>query len=96
MAFEIDTGVTWQHRSGFGDARMDAILDGLPADAPQSQIDSAIYGYAIGYLREPKRLDTVRRHLLVLWPMILPLAEREPHLFDSILNEFSERASMLA
>ena len=92
MPFEIDTGVS-QWAGMRGDPVLDGILDSLPADAPQSLIDSEIYQHALGHIRQPKRLETARRHLCGMWHLIAPLAERDPDHFDLILNEYAERAS---
>lgn len=96
MTFTIETGSPVAHVYGLDHCTvlMQAVRDGLPEDATQAQIDDMVCQYVIGDLRAPKTMQTVRNHLLRYWPLIAPLASREPDLFDSILNEFSERASL--
>jgi hypothetical protein len=90
--FEIDTGTrTHAPQIDRVEGIMFAVLDGLPEGATQAQIDDAIIQQVFGSLREPKRSDTVRRRLLQLWPLIAPLAEREPAQFDAILLEYLDR-----
>lgn len=77
----------------FGGAQtvMDGILDSLPADARQEDIDAAVLSVARAMIRGPKRADTVRRRLVSIFPMIAPLAERDPEAFDEVLIEALER-----
>jgi hypothetical protein len=95
---KIDTGVS---PAGIAptldkvEAILDGVLDSLHADATQEQIDAAVVLVLLGYVRGPKKAETVRRRIVQLWPLIAPLAEREPHLFDSVLNEFCEVVSTL-
>lgn len=99
-AFHIDTGTGGSAgHIGQIDKRsiiMDAVLDGLPEFASQSQIDAALTLAVLGELRTPRSMKTVRRRLLTFWPLIAPLAEREPALFDQILTEFAETSTELA
>jgi hypothetical protein len=92
--FEIDTGDNFARnpmRMDHNEALLDAVLDALPEDATQAQIDDALVQAIFGQLRKPKRADTVRRHLCRMWPLIAPLAEREPEQFDAIIMEFLDR-----
>lgn len=100
-AFDFDTApepTAWRDPERVSDYSIcDQVLnsakDGLPEHATQAQIDGAVYGLVLGILRKPRTMATVRRKLRQMWPAIAPLADREPDLFDSILNEFAERAS---
>lgn len=74
---------------------LEAAIDSLPLGATQAQIDGRIVQTIVGELRGPKRLETVRRRFLQLWPLIAPLAEREPEQFDAILLEFAELTTSL-
>jgi len=92
--FEIDTGDSFARnpmRMDHNEALLDAVLDALPEDATQAQIDSALVQAITGQLRTPKRAATVRRHLCRMWPLIASLAEREPEQFDAIIMEFLDR-----
>jgi len=74
---------------------LDMARDSLPEDATQAQIDDMVVQYIIGDLRRPKRLATVRSHLVRYWTLIEPLAYREPDLFDQIMLEYAELATAL-
>jgi hypothetical protein len=97
-SFQIDTGVDEAPRCiRFGklDSMAWDILEALPQDPTQAQIDGMIAQIVMGELREPKRLDTVRRRLTALWPIIAQTALTSPDTFDEILIEYAERASSL-
>lgn len=99
MTFTIDTGsaaTAHGYSLDHVELLLQSVKDELPQDATQSQIDDLICQYVIGDLRQPKRLETVRNHLLRYWPLIAPLAGREPDLFDQILLEFCDRVSSLS
>lgn len=99
MPFVIDTGETYRiHAAGVGgkvDVITMGVLDSLPADATQEQVDAATIEVILGRLYEPRTLDTMRRQLLQLWPLMSGLAQTEPAQFDAILTEYVERASEL-
>lgn len=97
MTLIIDTGDTYrpEYRINRVEGISDAIIDSLPPTATQAQVDDATAQIVTGELRQPKQLKTVRRRLCQLWPLIEPLAEREPDMFDAILLEFSDRATSL-
>ena len=82
----------------FKEAVMDTILDSVPPGldqvAAQRFIDAAILRHALSEITGPKKLDTARRHLLSMWPMIAPLAVRSPADFDAILLEYAERSTV--
>ncbi len=98
MTFTIETGVFDSPApNAFQIDRVQSLLemvdDALPDDAPQSARDSLIIQAITGELRKPKTMETVRRTLIRYWPLIVPLAEREPDQFDAILLEFAERTN---
>lgn len=98
MTFTIDTGsADTAHGYSLDHVQLllQSVRDELPADATQAQIDDLLAQYIIGDLRQPAVLETVRGHLLRYWPLIAPLAGREPQLFDSILSEYVERTTVL-
>ena len=81
MTFQIDTGTpqrAWNplQIDRCGEIRAIAV-DSLPEDATQAQIDGAIALAVMGDLHTPKRLDTVRRHLMALMPLIAELLRFE-------------------
>jgi hypothetical protein len=80
---------------GFVQGIMDGVLDSLPDNAPQHIIDDKIAQAITGVLRGPKTLATVRRKFVALWPLIAPLAERQPQEFDAILLEYLDRQQTL-
>lgn len=93
MTFTIDTGAP----SGLQlfqidrvDGLMQGVLDGLPDNATQAQIDDKVAQVILGELRKPKRSETVRRALIRFWPAISDMAERDPALFDQIILEFAD------
>lgn len=96
MSFDVDTG---QDRAWFQqdvcEIISNAVADALSEDASQAQVDDLAAQMIIGDLRGPKTLKTVRAHMLRLWPLIAPLADREPELFDQIILEFAEIATSL-
>lgn len=95
MPLEIDTGTkeqtAWQPDKV--QLLLDSVRDELPETATQTQIDGKVVEYIVGDLRAPKRLETKRRHLVQYWPLIAPLAVREPEQFDSLILEFAELVS---
>lgn len=97
MSFLIDTGPEplraprWDRCQVIADAAADAAGDG----ATQAQIDAQLVTTILGELRGPKRAATVRAHFAQLWPLIAPLADREPEQFDAIILELAERLTSL-
>jgi nucleotide-binding universal stress UspA family protein len=93
----IDTGPEplraprWSRCEVIADAAADAAGDG----ASQAQIDAHIVTTILGELRGPRKAETVRRHFVGLWPIIAPLADREPEQFDAIILELADRLSSL-
>lgn len=98
MRFTIETGITsTAHGYSLDHVQLllQSVRDELPEDATQAQIDDLLVQYITGDLRQPKTAKTVRGHLLRYWPLIAPLASREPELFDAVLLEFCDRVSSL-
>jgi hypothetical protein len=96
--FEIDTGNTEPARLlsvGMVQGLMDGVMDSLPENAPQDMIDDKLAQAVMGILRGPKTLATVRGKLVALWPLIAPLAERQPEQFDAIILEYLDRQQTL-
>lgn len=98
MNFQFDTGdatLGMMPRMDHLQTMSDGILDSLPADATQAQIDAATVAAILGALRTPKTMQTVRRHFLRYWPLIAPLAHSDPAGFDEIITAFAERSTEL-
>jgi hypothetical protein len=88
LSFKIETGVTTGPSFGFDrEAVMTAALDSLPPDAPQQDIDRKLYYIIRQMLHKPRKAETVRRAFLANLHIIVPLAERDPPIFDQIIEE---------
>lgn len=81
---------------GMNDVLMDCVMDSLPENATQAQIDDMLVQVIMGILRKPRTLATVRRKLVSLFPILKGIAEREPAQFDAILLEYLDRQQTLA
>jgi hypothetical protein len=99
--FQIDTGLggdrlAWV-RIDRSDGLLCGVMDSLPPDATQAQIDAAMVSMILSELRTPRTLKTVRRRLLQLWPLFAELAQEhsEPAQADAILIEYAERVTEL-
>lgn len=93
MTFQIDTGhapISDMFRIDRMDGLMQGVLDGLPHDATQAQVDDRVAQAILGELRKPKKPETVRRALIRFWPAISELADRDPAMFDQIILEFAD------
>lgn len=95
MTFVIDTGDTVAIHTSIG------YLDGI-AEAIEQMVDGnearrvgATVQIVTAELRKPKRLDTVRRRWMSLWPVICPLAETYPAGFDELFLEYADRVTSL-
>lgn len=93
MGFEIEPASTGPRVTFGKDILMDGILDALPANAPQHDIDRALFDAVRRDLHKPVKADTVRKHVLMHWHLIAPLVEREPTLFDAIIEEIHSALS---
>lgn len=93
MTFVIDTGanpVSQMFRIDRMDGLLQGVLDGLPDNPTQAQIDDKVAQAVMGELRKPKKAETVRRALIRFWPAISEMAERDPAIFDQIILEFAD------
>lgn len=94
--FQIDTGMDTPTapRFGFGrDIFMDGVLDSLPPNAPQHDIDRALFAAIRRDLHKPVLAETVRAHFAMHWHLIAPIADRDGPLFDAIIAELHEALS---
>lgn len=72
---------------------MDTARDRCASDDPQD-VARAAAPLIVSRLWDAKKPETVRGKLLQLWPIIAPMATSAPDVFDYILTEFAERASL--
>lgn len=90
---ERDAALAW--RVDRVEAIRNGVRDSLPPDAPQSAIDAATVAAILGELHSPKRADTMRMHLLALWPLLRDLARTDPAGFDECVIAYAERVTEL-
>ena len=94
-AFEIDTGerinVGWEVR--VAEIIADTAADRAGPNATAEEIAMQAVPLIIRKFWDAKKPETVRAHLLKMWPLIAPMATAAPDSFDKILTEFAERAS---
>lgn len=97
MPFEIDTGDR-DGMAGYGridsaQIIMDAAADAAGFNATPEKIAMHAVPMIVSKFWDAKKPETVRRHLLSLWPIIAPMATTAPDSFDRVLSEFAERAT---
>ena len=95
-AFHIDTGDT--HQSGgwkvnVAEIIMDTASDIAGENATQEEIAIAAVPLIVAKFWDAKKPETVRAHLLKMWPIIAPMATTAPDSFDRILQEYAERSN---
>lgn len=61
------------------------------AGGDQARRDDLIVQAVFAELRAPRTAETIRRRLVTLWPIIAPLAHRDPAQFDAIILEFADQ-----
>lgn len=88
MTLVIDTGV--QEFTPL-DLIPDWYRDIHPIGTPPEKVMHD-YGYhLIGAMNNPKKLETVRTHVLAQWRFIAALAAVHPGVFDEIMTAYAER-----
>ena len=89
MSFEIDTGTPQQPGAvGFV---MDWMRDQCPTHYTDAQIVQAYAHHLMGDIRNPAKLETVIKHLLMNWRFLGELGRENPGLFTEIWTAFAER-----
>ncbi len=89
MTFDIDTGVIDRHPADlFVPDWFHDLMD--PATPPDRILHNYAY-HLIGALKNPKKMDTVRRHTLANWAFLQALSERYPTVFDEFMVAYAER-----
>lgn len=96
MTFTIDTGVPERlYDLDRVQVILDAARDAAADPTDQRAVDARVIDMVTGELREPRRPETLRRRFVQLWPLVAPLAFREPEQFDAILLEYAERSTTI-
>lgn len=90
MTFAIDTG--GRLFTGAREFVPDWLQDQCPASYTDAQVVQAYAHHIIGDTVNPKKLDTVRKHILMNWRFLGALGEESPGLFDEVMTAFVERA----
>lgn len=91
MTFSIDTGSPLF--SGAREFIPDWLQDQCPSEYTDAQVVQAYAHHIIGNATVPKKVETVRKHLLMNWRFIAALGEESPALFDEVLTAYVERAT---
>lgn len=86
--FEIDTGPDF---SPLRDRLHAWFLDQQPETATDAQLAFTYGQWLITEAARPKKVETVRKHLLADWWVLPIIAQWHPEVFDEILVAFSLR-----
>ena len=99
MTFQIDTGSNFEDpnkgawRVNVAEIIMDAASDAAGDNATPEEIAMHAVPLIVAKFWDAKKPETVRAHLLKMWPIIAPMAYAAPDSFDTILTEFAERST---
>ncbi len=88
MTFIIDTGATV---SPLRDRLPDWFLDQQPETATDAQLAFTYGQWLISETQRPKRVETVRKHLLAAWWCLPIIADHHPEVFDELLCAYALR-----
>lgn len=99
MTFQIDTGTglddpnrgAW--RVNVAEIIMDSASDAAGPDATAEEIAMHAVPLIVAKFWSAKKPETVRAHMLKMWPVIAAMAHTAPDSFDEILQEFAERSN---
>lgn len=94
--FAIDTGDTRESvgwKVNVAEIIMDTATDLAGDNATAEDIAIQAVPLIVSKFWDAKKPETVRAHVLKMWPIIAPMAETAPDCFDKILTEFAERAT---
>ena len=94
-SFTIDTGDThsptgW--KVNVAEIIMDTASDRAGENATPEEVAIAAVPLIVAKLWDAKKPETVRAHLVKMWPIIAPMATTAPDSFDAILTEYAERS----
>jgi hypothetical protein len=89
MTFQIDTGTApaW----GIRDRLPTWFLDQQEETATDAQLAFTYGQWLISETRRPKKVATVRDHLLAAWRIMPLIAEHHPEVFDELLCAYALR-----
>ena len=88
MTFIIDTGAPV---SPLRDRLPDWFLDQQPDTATDAQLAFTYGQWLIGETQRPKKVETVRKHLLAAWWVLPIIADHHPEVFDELLSAYALR-----
>jgi hypothetical protein len=88
MTFIIDTGAP---TSPLRDRLPDWFLDQEPQDATDARLAHDYGQWLIQEAQRPKKVATVRDHLLAAWWVLPHIARHHPEVFDEILSVYALR-----
>jgi hypothetical protein len=88
MTFIIDTGAPV---SPLRDRLPDWFLDLQPDTATDAQLAFTYGQWLIGETQRPKKVETVRKHLLAAWWVLPIIADHHPEVFDELLSVYALR-----
>jgi len=86
-SFTIDTGVT----SILRERLPDWFLDQQSDTATDAQLAFTYGQWLISEAMRPKKVETVRKHLLAAWWVLPIIADLHPEVFDEILTHYALR-----
>lgn len=89
MTFIIDTGA--QPAWGIRDRLPDWFIDQQPEAATDAQLCFTYGQWLISEAMRPKKVETVRKHMLAAWWVLPHIAEHHPEVFDEILTTYALR-----
>jgi len=69
----------------------DWFKDQFPADETPERLAHDFAYHMIWQMQQPKKTETVRKHMLAQWRFLRLLAEQDGDLFDEVLTAFVER-----
>lgn len=90
MTFTIDTGTAPQ-QWGIRERLPDWFLDQQADDATDAQLAFTYGQWLIGETQRPRKVETVRKHLLAAWRIMPLIAEHHPEVFDQVLTAYALR-----
>lgn len=95
MNVEVDPFAFLDEARPENDAREfmdDNVLDELPNGVSELDAAKAQAFHMIWKMKQPKTIDTVRKHMLMKNRFLLRLAEIAPEHFDEVMCAYAERA----
>lgn len=97
MSFDFDSGAPVENVFGTDAARslLDSVLDRLPVDAPEAQINDLLCQTICGELRARKTGEGVARTFWRYAEIISRMREHSPDCHDQVILEFAEMLTAL-